>query len=111
MKVIKLLYACVCSVAGNQSSEVTCRQSSACERAALEGAYEDWRDCGQNYVFGDGLFYATDVAGSDIERHPEGYTAQPARHYVEGFYENGALAGSYTLGQYDKDQSSAYAKL
>ena len=54
-------------------------------RAALEGAYEDWRDCGQNYVFGDGLFYATDVAGSDIERHPEGYTAQPARHYVEGF--------------------------
>lgn len=80
-------------------------------RAALEGAYEDWRDCGQNYVFGDGLFYATDVAGSDIERHPEGYTAQPARHYVEGFYENGALAGSYTLGQYDKDQSSAYAKL
>lgn len=80
-------------------------------RAALDGAYEDWRDCGQNYVFGDGLYYAADVAGSDIERHPEGYTAQPARHNPEGFYENGATAGSYTLGQYDKDQSSAYAKL
>ena len=37
-------------------------------RAALDGAYEQWRDCAQNKVFGDGLFYAADIAGSDIER-------------------------------------------
>ncbi len=30
-------------------------------RAALDGAYEQWRDCAQNKVFGDGLFYAADI--------------------------------------------------
>ena len=43
-------------------------------RAALDGAYEQWRDCAQNKVFGDGLFYAADIAGSDIERHPESFS-------------------------------------
>ena len=45
-------------------------------RAALDGAYEQWRDCAQNKVFGDGLFYAADIAGSDIERHPESFSNQ-----------------------------------
>ena len=45
-------------------------------RAALDGAYEQWRDCAQNKVFGDGLFYAADIAGSDIERHRESYSNQ-----------------------------------
>ena len=31
-------------------------------RAALDGAYEQWRDCAQNKVFGDGLFYAAYIA-------------------------------------------------
>ena len=44
--------------------------TSETARAALEGAYAAWIDVAQNRVFGDGLFYASDVAGSDIERHP-----------------------------------------
>ena len=43
--------------------------------------YEQWRDCAQNKVFGDGLFYAADIAGSDIERHPESFSNQLGRHY------------------------------
>ena len=36
-------------------------------RAALDGAYEQWRDCAQNKVFGDGLFYAADIAHNEIK--------------------------------------------
>lgn len=53
--------------------------TSETARAALEGAYADWMTAAQNKVFGDGLFYAADVAGSDIERHPEKFEAQPGR--------------------------------
>ena len=31
--------------------------------AAMDGGYEAWRDILQNGVFGDGLWYAADVAG------------------------------------------------
>ena len=62
-------------------------------RAALDGAYEQWRDCAQNKVFGDGLFYAADIAGSDIERHPESFSNQLGRHYPECLYQNGTYAG------------------
>lgn len=79
-------------------------------RAALDGAYEAWRDCAQNAVFGDGLFYAADVAGSDIERHPEAYDKQLGRHYPEGLYQNGTYAGSYALLSYLKE-NGFYAKL
>lgn len=75
-------------------------------RAALDGAYETWRDAAQNSVFGDGLFYAADVAGSDIERHPEGFTNQPARHYPESFYQNGTYTSQYTTNSYTKDDDS-----
>lgn len=79
--------------------------------AALDGAYETWRDCANSAVFGDGLFYAADIAGSDIERHPEAFTNQVGRHYPECFYQNGTFAGSYPLGNYDKDNgSNAYSK-
>ncbi len=78
--------------------------------SALDGVYETWRDCAQSAVFGDGLFYAADVAGSDIERHPEAFTNQVGRHYPETFYQNGTFAASYPLGNYDKDGSSAYDK-
>ena len=81
-------------------------------RAAMYGVYEAWRNAASTNVFGDGLFYALDVAGSDIEHHPEAYSAQGPRHYPEGLYENGTYTGSYTLGSYDKDDSNgAYAKL
>ena len=79
-------------------------------RAALEGAYSSWTDAAQNKVFGDGLFYAADVAGSDIERHPEGFSAQPGRHYPECFYQNGTYAGNYTLLSYQKENDT-YASL
>lgn len=75
-------------------------------RAALDGAYETWRDAAQNSVFGDGLFYAADVAGSDIERHPEAFTNQPARHYPESFYQNGSYTSQYTTNSYTKDDNS-----
>ena len=71
--------------------------TSETARAALEGAYAAWVDAAQNKVFGDGLFYAADVAGSDIERHPEKFEAQPGRHYPECFYQNGKYAGEYAL--------------
>lgn len=79
--------------------------------AALDGVYETWRDCANSAVFGDGLFYAADVAGSDIERHPEAFSNQVGRHYPECFYQNGTFAASYPLGNYDKnDGTNAYSK-
>ena len=79
-------------------------------RAALEGAYESWRDVAQNDIFGDGLFYAADVAGSDIERHPEAFKNQPGRHWAECFYQNGTYASSYGLTSYLKEDGT-YSKL
>ena len=78
--------------------------------AAMDGAYESWRDVLQNGVFGDGLWYAADVAGSDIMRHPEAFSNQPGRHYPETFYQNGTYAGSYGLLSYLKEDD-IYAKL
>ena len=84
--------------------------TSETARAALEGAYSDWQTAASNKVFGDGLFYAADVAGSDIERHPEGFTAQPGRHYPECFYQNGTYASQYALLSYQKENDT-YAAL
>lgn len=81
-------------------------------RAAMNGVYEQWRTAANTLVFGDGLFYAADVAGSDIERHPEKYTAQPGRHIPESFYSNGEETGSYGLLSYQKEGTSgAYGSL
>lgn len=84
--------------------------NSASTRSAMDGAYEEWRDCAQNKVFGDGLFYAADIPGSDIERHPEAFANQPGRHYPECLYQNGTYAGSYGLLSYLKEDD-IYAKL
>ena len=72
-------------------------------RGAMDGAYETWRDAAQNSFFGDGLYYAADIAGSDIERHPEAFTNQPGRHYPECFYQNGTYTDSYNLLSYLKE--------
>lgn len=56
-----------------------------------------------SHIFGDGLFYAADIAGSDIMRHPEAYSNQPGRHIVEGLYRNGTEAGTYGLLSYLKE--------
>jgi len=79
-------------------------------RAVMDGAYEEWRDAAQSYVFGDGLFYATEVTGSDIERHPESFTNQPGRHYPECLYQNGTYADTYGLLSYQKEDN-AYTRL
>ena len=81
-------------------------------RAALEGAYEQWRFTASNNVFGDGLYYAADVAGSDIERHPENFKNQEGRHYPECFYQNGTYASSYPITSYTKDDGTdSYSRL
>lgn len=72
-------------------------------RAAMDGVYEQWRQTAGSHVFGDGLYYAADMAGSDIMRHPEKFSNQPGRHYPETFYQNGTYAGSYGLLSYMKE--------
>lgn len=79
-------------------------------RAAMDGAYEQWRVCCQNNVFGDGLYYGADVTGSDIERHPEAFKNQPGRHYPECLYQNGTYCSSYGLLSYEKEDDT-YANL
>lgn len=79
-------------------------------RAAMDGAYETWRTALEDGVFGDGLFYSNDIAGSDIERHPEKFAAQEGRHYPECFYQNGTYTGSYNLLSYLKE-NGIYASL
>lgn len=86
--------------------------NSTTARAALEGGYEQWRATANSYVFGAGLFYAADIAGSDIERHPEAYSNQLQRHVPETFFENGVKASTYDIDSYDfKNNNSAYANL
>ena len=80
-------------------------------RAAMYGVYESWRAAAQGGFFGDGLFYALDVAGSDIEKHPEAFSNQPGRHYPECLYQNGTYTGSYGLTSYQTETGSAYVLL
>lgn len=78
-------------------------------RSALKGVYEQWRATCGSHVFGAGAFYATDIAGSDSERHPEKYANQTPRHYVEGFYEGGTKTGVYEIDY--KDATGAWTNL
>ena len=81
-------------------------------RAAMDGAYSEWHGAISSQIFGDGLFYALDIAGSDIMRHPEKYSAQPARHIPEAFYVNGTEAATYNPVTYGKEApSSPYSVL
>lgn len=83
-------------------------------RAAMDGAYSAWHDCISSQIFGDGLFYALDIAGSDIMRHPEKYAAQLPRHEPESFYEGGSTSvlEKYNPVTYGKEApSSPYSKL
>ena len=81
-------------------------------RAAMDGAYSEWHGAISSQIFGDGLYYALDIAGSDIMRHPEKYSAQPARHIPEAFYINGTEAAAYNPVTYGKEApSSPYSVL
>ena len=57
--------------------------------AALEGAKKSMMNAYTLQVFGSGLYYAADIAGSDIMRHPELHNNQLGRHIPEGLYRNG----------------------
>ena len=122
----KILYSTICAAAflaiGTSCSDYLDTSSpsivdaefvfstSETSRAAMTGVYETWRDCAQNKVFGDGLYYAADVVGSDMERHPEAFSNQPGRHYPECLYQNGTYAGQYGLLSYQKEDD-VYASL
>lgn len=81
-------------------------------RAAMNGAYEQWHNAIGSYIFGDGLFYALDIAGSDIMRHPEKFANQLPRHEPENFYLNGTAAAAYNPITYGKEApSSPYSVL
>ena len=81
-------------------------------RAAMDGAYGEWHGAISSHIFGDGLYYALDVAGSDIMRHPEKYTGQPLRHVPETFYVNGTECASYDPVGYGKEApNNAYSVL
>ena len=81
-------------------------------RAAMDGAYSEWHGAISSHIYGDGLFYALDVAGSDIMRHPEKYANQPLRHVPESFYTNGTAAGTYDPVGYGKEApNSPYSVL
>ena len=81
-------------------------------RAAMDGAYSEWHGAVSSHIFGDGLFYAMDIAGSDIMRHPEKYGAQAARNVPEVFYVNGTEASSYDPVSYGKEApNNAYSVL
>lgn len=81
-------------------------------RAAMDGAYGEWHGAISSHIYGDGLFYAFDIAGSDIMRHPEGYTKQPLRHVPEAFYVNGTECASYDAVGYGKEApNNAYSVL
>lgn len=77
--------------------------STATAKAALEGAKTAMHGAYSSHIFGDGLYYAADIAGSDIMRHPEGYAKQPGRHPAEAFYRNGTETGAYALTSYMKE--------
>ncbi len=77
--------------------------STATAKAALEGAKAAMHGAYSSHIFGDGLYYAADIAGSDIMRHPETYAKQPGRHPAEAFYRNGTETGAYGLTSYMKE--------
>lgn len=77
--------------------------STATAKAALEGAKAAMHGAYSSHIFGDGLYYAADIAGSDIMRHPEGYAKQPGRHPAEAFYRNGTETDAYALTSYMKE--------
>ena len=80
-------------------------------KAALEGAKDAMLSAYTLNIFGSGLYYAADLAGSDIMRHPEGYSNQ-TRHIPEGLYRNGTLVGTYNaLSDQKEGSDGAYGCL
>lgn len=115
----KILMICVAGLMGLTSCEDYLETSSpsvvdadfifsnmTTARSVMDGAYESWRNCCENQLYGCGLFYATDMAGSDMDTHPENFDKQPGRHTVETLFRNGTMASTYGLDSYSKVKSS-----
>jgi hypothetical protein len=68
-------------------------------QTTLDGAYADFHVALRDQVFGNGLFYALDAAGSDIERH--GGEQHTGRLKAETFYNGGdqAIVSTFTVQQ------------
>lgn len=82
-------------------------------QTTLDGAYTNFHAVLRDQIFGNNLFYATDAAGSDIERH--GGEQNTGRLQIETFY-NGAkpeVISSFTVlsALNNSDDKTAYALL
>ena len=68
------------------TSEVAAASLSGCQ-TTLDGAYTNFHAVLRDQIFANGLFYALDAAGSDIERH--GGEQNVGRLRAETFYNGG----------------------
>ena len=79
----------------------------------MDGAYENFHQALRDQIFGNGLFYALDAAGSDIERH--GGEQHSGRLKAETFYNGGAtdVISTFTVLQDlgTADNKTAFALL
>ncbi len=68
-------------------------------KTTMEGAYVSFHQALRDQIFGNGLFYVMDAAGSDIERH--GGERHTGRLKAETFYNGGApdIISTFTVLQ------------
>ena len=82
-------------------------------KTTMEGAYASFHQVLRDQVFGNGLFYVMDAAGSDIERH--GGERHTGRLKAETFYNGGAsdIISTFTVLQDlgTADNKTAFALL
>ena len=100
----------------NSPSTVTAQLATSsidgCQ-TTMDGAYESFHKALRDQVFGNGLFYTLDAAGSDIERH--GGEQNTGRLKAETFYNGGApeVVSTFTVLQDlgTADNNTAFALL
>ena len=100
----------------NSPSTVTAQLATSsidgCQ-TTMDGAYENFHQALRDQIFANGLFYALDAAGSDIERH--GGEQHTGRLKAETFYNGGAadVISSFTVLQDlgTADNKTAFALL
>lgn len=80
-------------------------------QASIAGLRDKWRETTGSNTFGAGAFYAIDVPGSDIERHPEATSAQTERHLPEAFWHNGTKTSAVSPSIDAKDYKNTYTNL